>query len=165
MTTGTVVAIYLCSERSKPLASVSEVQAIPGRGLQGDRYFFGQGSFSRWPGEGRAASFIAGEVIDDVRATTGLELGNGCSRRNIETRGVDLRTLIGCTFRIGTVLFRGVRECPPCGYLERLLGQGLMHALHGRGGLRADVLEEGVMRTGDAIEVIAQSLDRSLTLK
>jgi MOSC domain-containing protein YiiM len=151
MSRGTVVAVYLCADRGLPLIAVPEVRAVVGKGLEGDRYFLNTGSMSRWPGAGRSVSLIAEEVIEDVLTGFGLDLRDGRSRRNVVTRGVDPNALIGRDFRIGTALFRGVRACDPCGYLERRIGPGLMEALRGRGGLRADVLEDGVIRPGDAV--------------
>ncbi len=152
--TGFVSAIYLAPSAGKALTPVTEVRALIGRGLEGDRYERGVGSFSRWPGTGRAVTLIEQEVIEAVLDETGLALDAGRSRRNIVTEGVRLNELVGKTFRIGTALFRGDRLAEPCGYLERRVGKGLMPALKGRGGLRADVLEEGVLRAGDGIAVV-----------
>jgi MOSC domain-containing protein YiiM len=132
---------------------VTEVRALIGRGLEGDRYERGIGSFSRWPGTGRAVTLIEQEVIESVLDETGLDLDSGRSRRNIVTEGVRLNELVGMNFRIGTVLFRGERLAEPCEYLQRRVGDGLMPALKGRGGLRADVLEEGIIRAGDGVVV------------
>jgi MOSC domain-containing protein YiiM len=148
---GLVRAIYLAPSAGVTLTAVTEVKALIGRGLEGDRYERGIGSFSRWPGTGRAVTLIEQEVIDSVLDETGLDLGTGRSRRNIVTEGVRLNDLVGKTFRIGTVLFRGERLAEPCAYLQRRIGEGLVEALKGRGGLRADVLEEGVLRAGDVI--------------
>jgi MOSC domain-containing protein YiiM len=153
MQDGTVVAIYLAPAAGEALSAVEEVLALPGRGLEGDRYALGKGSFSRWPGAGRAVTLIAQEVIESLRRESGLDLDNGRSRRNIVTLGVHLPDLVGRTFRIGAARFRGDRLAEPCGYLERRLGAGLVTALRGRGGLRADVLDEGVLRTGDRVVV------------
>ena len=152
---GRVVGIYLGAKAGQPLEAVEVVRAVPGHGLEGDRYFLGRGSMSRWPGAGRAVSLIEAEVIEAVGLDWGLNLSGGRSRRNIVTAGVALPELIGATFRIGTVLFRGVRACDPCGYLERRIGPGLVEALRGRGGLRAEVIEEGLLCVGDAVEVVA----------
>jgi hypothetical protein len=131
---GRVEAIYVAPKAGDPLTAAGEARALPGQGLEGDRYALGVGSFSRWPGAGRAVTLIAQEVIEAVAAETGLDLDRGRSRRNIVTRGVPLAELIGRTFRIGTALFRGERPAEPCGYLERRIGAGLMAALRGRGG-------------------------------
>ena len=146
--------IFIGPGRRVPLVEASEIRAVPGRGLEGDRYFAGIGSFSRWPGSGRAVSLIEAEAIDAVRAEHGIDLSAGHSRRNLVTRGVRLLDLDGRAFRIGTAAFRGVRPCAPCAYLERLVGPGTFDALKGRGGLRADVIEEGVIRAGDVLVLL-----------
>jgi MOSC domain-containing protein YiiM len=151
---GIVRAIYRAPAAGEALTEVGEVRALPGVGLEGDRYALGLGSFSRWPGTGRAVTLIEQEVIDAVLDETGLDLDAGRSRRNIVMTGVKLNELVGCTFRIGTAVFRGERLAEPCGYLERRIGPGLMQALAGRGGLRADVLEAGVVRVGDPLVVL-----------
>jgi MOSC domain-containing protein YiiM len=156
MTAGVVRSIFVAAGAGQPPLAVPCVRVVPGRGLEGDRYFDGQGSFSRWPGTGRAVTLIAWEVIDVVRREHGVDLDDGRSRRNVVTEGVDLLSLIGRRFRIGTALFRGERPCEPCGHLERCVGAELMAALKGRGGLRADVLEEGLFRPGDAVEVVGR---------
>jgi hypothetical protein len=38
MTPGIVVAIYLCPRVGQPLTPMPEVRAVPGQGLEGDRY-------------------------------------------------------------------------------------------------------------------------------
>jgi MOSC domain-containing protein YiiM len=146
-----VHAIYIAAARGLNLHSLSEVRAIAGQGLEGDRYQLGRGSFSRWLGDGRAVSLIAVETIGAISSETGLDLSSGRSRRNIVTRGVHLQELNGRRFRIGDAVFRGTRLCAPCTYLERLVGPGTFDALRGRGGLRADILESGMIRAGDEI--------------
>jgi MOSC domain-containing protein YiiM len=154
---GIVRAIYLAEAAGAALAETKEAKALIGRGLEGDRYERGVGSFSRWPGTGRAVTLIEQEVIDAVQDEAGLDLDSGRSRRNVVTEGIRLNELVGKTFRIGTALFRGERLAEPCEYLQRRVGDGLMAALKGRGGLRADVLEEGVIRAGDEILVVERA--------
>jgi MOSC domain-containing protein YiiM len=151
---GVVEAIYLAESAGAELVPVTQVRALVGQGLEGDRYARGAGSFSRWPGTGRAVTLIESEVIAEVADRHGLDLAGGRSRRNVVTRGVRLNALVGKRFRIGTVLFRADRLAEPCGYLEKRVGQGLQMVLKGRGGLRADVVEEGEIRVGDAVEVL-----------
>ena len=133
---------------------MDQVLAIAGAGLEGDRYQLGRGSFSRWPGDGRALSLIAAEAINAIFAETGLDLSDGRSRRNVVTRAVELAALNGRKFRIGEAIFRGTRLCTPCKYLERLVGPRAFDAMKGRGGLRADILQSGVIRAGDEIVVL-----------
>jgi len=55
---------------------------------------------------------------------------------------------------VGEVECLGRRLCEPCRHLERLEGDGLMRSLAGRGGLRADVLGEGLVTVGDPVVVL-----------
>ena len=72
------------------MVSVAQVRAVTGRGLEGDRYFHGRGSFSRWPGEGRDVTFVELEAIDAILRDHGVDLHEGRSRRNIVTAGGSL---------------------------------------------------------------------------
>jgi MOSC domain-containing protein YiiM len=152
--TGTVVAIYLTDKAGQSPRAVKEALAVAGRGLEGDRYFEGFGTFSRWPGEGRALSLIEQEALDDLSSAQGLDLTAGQHRRNLVTRGIDLTSLVGCQFRIGNAILRGTRECTVCGYLNRASGLKLAEALRGRGGLRADVIADGDISAGDTISAL-----------
>jgi MOSC domain-containing protein YiiM len=154
MHAGIVRAVYIAPVAKESMLAVPQILAVPGKGLEGDRYFLGCGSFSRWPGTGRDVSLIASEAIEAIRLASGIDLGDGRSRRNIVTEGVDLASLQGRRFRVGTALLQGVRECQPCLHLERLTEPGVFEALKGRGGWRAEVLEEGVIRVNDRIELM-----------
>jgi MOSC domain-containing protein YiiM len=151
---GTVRAIYVAAAVRAPMRPLTEVRAVVDRGLEGDRYFNGAGSFSRWPGSGRAVTLIEAEAIEATRAQFGIDLSDGRSRRNVVTSGIRLAELNGRKFRVGTALFRGTRECAPCKHLERLTEPGVEAALKGRGGLRAEILEGGVIRVGDVIQPV-----------
>jgi MOSC domain-containing protein YiiM len=157
MTTGILYGIWIAPRARESLVQVEQVRAVPGRGLEGDRYFFARGSFSRWPGGGRAVSLIAEETLEAVRAELGIDLRDGRSRRNLVTSGVTLTDLQNRTFCIGAAVFRGVRECQPCRYLEHVTEAGVFDALKGRGGVRADIIEEGIVRVGDTIELLLES--------
>jgi MOSC domain-containing protein YiiM len=151
---GEVVGIYITPGGSQPMQAVAEVKAVPGKGLEGDRYFRQVGTYSDKPGPHREVTLIAIEALDAVRREAGIRLAPGQSRRNITTRGVPLNDLVGQTFRLGEARVRGVRLCPPCQHLEGLTGlPGVMKALVDRGGLRVQVLTEGAIRVGDPIEL------------
>lgn len=150
---GVVEGIFLAPAGGAALAGAESARVLKG-GLEGDRYAAGKGSFSRWPGSGRAVTLIEAEVIEEVLAAADLDLAGGRSRRNVVTRGVRLLGLMGRRFRLGTALLHGDRPADPCAVLERHVGPGLMEALKGRGGLRATVLEEGEVRVGDAVGAV-----------
>lgn len=147
---GTLIRIFTAPEAGAPMTVRDAVRAVPGRGLDGDRYFAGAGSFSRWPGPRREVSLIAEEALAEMAHATGIALDPADSRRNLLTRGVPLNNLVRAEFRIGPVRLRGIRRCQPCKRLVRLTGHSdsLIPALVNRGGLRAQILTEGILCPG-----------------
>jgi MOSC domain-containing protein YiiM len=148
--TGTLVGIYTATGEAAPMEAHDEIVAIAGAGLAGDRYAASAGAFSDKPGGGREVTLIAREGIAAAN-DEGVTVGEHETRRNLVTEGVDLDQLVGRTFSVGEVVLRGVRDCPPCKYLEGLTRPGVLAALKGRGGLRADIVRAGVLRVGDEI--------------
>ncbi|MFB6107681.1 MAG: MOSC domain-containing protein [Haloplanus sp.] len=149
--TGTVLAIHVAPASAAPMESRSSVAAVAGRGLRGDRYFDGEGTFSDHPGGGRDLTLVEAEALDAVEREVGLSLDFDAHRRNFTTRGVALNHLVGETFRVGDVRCRGVRLCEPCAHLASLTGEDVVDPLTHRGGLRADVVEGGTVRAGDPV--------------
>ena len=140
-----VEGIYVSEKARRLPVGVDSARVVAGRGVEGDRYFLGKGSFSHWRGTGRALTLVEAEALEDAG------LGFAAARRNVVTRGVDLNSLVGRRFRIGDVECLGRRLCEPCKHLEKLEGDGLMRSLAGRGGLRADVLTDGSIAVGDEL--------------
>ncbi len=147
--TGTLVAIYTAAGEAAPMQTHREIAAIAGAGLAGDRYAASAGAFSDKPGGGREVTLIAREGI--TAANHDVPIAEDETRRNLVTEGVDLDAYVGRTFSIGEVVLRGVRDCPPCQYLEGLTRPGVLAALKGRGGLRAEIVRSGTLRVGDEI--------------
>lgn len=139
---GRVEAIVIAPAAEAPPTAVKRVRAIAGRGLEGDRYADGGGTFSPGPGGGRALTLIEGEVLDE------LGLASEQARRNVVTRGIRLNPLVGARFTVGGVECAGRRLCEPCAHLERLGEPGMLRALVHRGGLRADILTDGEIAVG-----------------
>lgn len=143
---GSVAGLFVAPEAEAPLVSVDSVAAVAGRGLGGDRYAAGRGTFSG-PGRGYQLTLVEAETLDD------LGLPWASARRNVVTRGASLNPLVGRRFHIGGVECIGRRLAEPCAHLEKLSGPGLLRPLVHRGGLRADILAGGTIRLGD--EVVA----------
>jgi len=145
---GMVESIYIASAAKAPMRRVEDVKAIPGAGLEGDRYASGTGTFSQ-PKPDRELTLIESEAIEALKRDYHVDIEPGTARRNIVTRGVALNHLVGREFRIGEVKVRGIRLCEPCEHLEKLTAEPLIKGLRHRGGLRAQVLTTGVIRHGD----------------
>ena len=151
MTNHNVYAIYITARKTEEPVQVSEARAVPGKGLEGDRYFDGQGTFPT--GIGRGVTLIEIEAITALKRESGIELKPGRSRRNIVTEGVALNHLVNKIFYVGAVQLKGIRLCEPCAHLEQLTTKGVHKGLIHRGGLRAEVLSEGIIHEGDSIQV------------
>jgi MOSC domain len=150
---GTVDLIALSAKAEGPMRSVSEAEAVEGRGLLGDRYERKAGTFSKPGGRGYDLTLVEAEALEELSAK-GVELAPIEARRNIVVRGIALDDLIGRRFRIGEVECYGQRRCEPCSHLERLTQPGVLRGLVHRGGLRADVLSSGRIRTGDSVAAL-----------
>lgn len=148
---GTVEAIHIAPESEVEVKPVDEVEAVAGRGLRGDRYFNGTGTFYETVDQGRDLTLIEAEAIAAIEREAAVELSPGSHRRNVTTRNVALNHLVGERFRVGTVRCEGIRLCEPCSHLESLTQPGVREALVHRGGLRADILDGGTLRVGDEI--------------
>jgi hypothetical protein len=141
---GVVEALVIAPAAEAPVRRVSAVTATPDRGLAGDRYARGGGTFASGR-PGSALTLIEAEVVEDLG---GPALDH---RRNVVVRGTDLNALVGRDFTVGEVRCRGRRLCEPCAHLDRLNGGGILRPLVHRGGLRADILSAGTIRVGDVL--------------
>ena len=144
-TAGIVEAIFTAARAEEPLHRSAAVEAVAGRGLAGDRYGEGRGTFSA-PGLGYELTLVDADVLDS------LELRWEDARRNIVTRGIALNGLVGRRFTIGDVVCVGRRLAEPCAHLETLSRPGLLRPLVHRAGLRADILEGGTISLGARVE-------------
>lgn len=146
-----VVSIHIAPTAAGPTRSVEAVRAVESRGLEGDRYWAGAGTYSGKPSPDRDVTLIELEAVEALARDYGIHLDPGEARRNIVTRGVALNHLVSREFTVGEVILRGLRLCDPCGHLERLTQPGVKGALTHRGGLRAQIVRGGTIRVGDPI--------------
>jgi MOSC domain-containing protein YiiM len=148
---GEVVSIHLIHAAGGKATSVAQAKALPGKGLEGDRYGAGVGSYSNKPGPSRELTLIEAEALEGLKRDDGLDLAPGDSRRNVVTRGVALNHLVDREFFVGEVRAKGIRLCEPCARLAALTDPKAHPGLIHRGGLRAQILTEGVIRVGDPL--------------
>src|SRR3989338_3141479 len=150
---GKVLGIFICPRAGLLMQSVPRVMAFADLGLECDRYSLRVGSWSK-PGvkPTRQVSLVAIEDISD--ANTSLEKGFSPQdpRRNILTEGVELNRMVNIEFLVGGVLMLGIKQCDPCARPSALVDKPFFaKALARRGGLIAEVLNDGVIRVGDGI--------------
>lgn len=150
---GCVEAIFIAPSGGDELHAVDDARLIEGKGIEGDRYFSGTGTWSKRSGTGRHVTLIEIEALEGAAREYGVELALHESRRNIVTRDVALNHLVGRRFRIGEAVLEGMRLAEPCKYLESRTQPGARKSFVHRGGLRADVIESGIVRVGDAVRM------------
>ena len=138
---------------------LQEARLVAGRGIEGDRYFLGIGTYSKLPAV-REVTLIQAEVLEALARNdpplqeSPIVLAPQEHRRNLTVVGVPLGHLVGRRFRVGAAVLRGARINFPCRYLEQLLDKPLFMALYNRGGLNCAIETGGVIRPGDVIESI-----------
>lgn len=144
-----------------PTFEVDKVEARAGKGLVGDRHFATPAHYDA------QVTFVAAEVFDLLRAAHGDSLSPVLMRRNVVVRGVPLNQLIGRTFSIETgegqqrttIRFEGRSHCAPCAWMDAMIAPGAQTMLRGRGGLRARILDDGVLGRGPALLAADLPLD------
>lgn len=150
---GVVEHIFIAPKSGEPMCELTQVAALRGCGLRGDRYMSRTGY---WCGVDECqVTFIEGEILDRIAEDHGLMLGQGQHRRNIVTRGIRLAQLLGKTFAVGDAVFEYDRPRPPCSHLQSLHSRAVVRVLFGqRGGIGARVVKSGLIRTQDEIFVL-----------
>jgi len=148
---GVVEGLYVAPDAEAPCQAVATAAAVAGRGLRGDRYFAGRGTFGGPGATGHELTLIEAEALDTLAEESGIAIDPAAARRNVVTRGVDLNALAGRRFTIGDVEIVGRRWCEPCAHLQRLTTPGVLRGLVHRGGLRADIVRGGTLSRGDEI--------------
>jgi hypothetical protein len=122
------------------IIEVERIQCVTAKGIAGDRFF----DFKKqYKGQ---ITFFEEEVYLDLCLQFGVwDRGPGAFRRNVITRGVRLSDLIGAEFELQGVRFFGNEECRPCYWMDLAFAPGVENALKGRGGLRAEILTDGIL--------------------
>jgi MOSC domain-containing protein YiiM len=126
---------------SHPNIAVDHVECVEGRGIRGDRFFEHKDNYKG------QITFFALEILEALRNELNLPDAQPCAtRRNVLISGADLNSLVGKQFEIQGIRFEGTEECKPCYWMDSALAPGAEKWLKGRGGLRARILNDGVLR-------------------
>jgi MOSC domain-containing protein YiiM len=154
MTQQQLVGIYIASQFGGLMSGHNSISVKAGRGIEGDRYFSDSGS-NRSSYKGQPdfeITLIESEVVSRFNEDMGYGFHESDFRRNLITKGVSLNSLEGCNFSINGIQMYGVRLCEPCASLQRRLGVSILPELMGKGGLRAQIKSNGIIRVGDRLD-------------
>lgn len=153
---GVLTEIWMTSEAAAPMRRVPSARLLAGRGLEGDRYALGGGTWAQYPDLEKQLTLIDAADVAAVAAEVGVPLTPGDTRRNLVTAGVDLPALVGRWFAVGDALLFGVKRCPPCTHLERLTGIRLVKAMVHRGGINAAVFAGAPVAEGALVRPVSE---------
>ena len=153
---GKLLSINIAQSEGGEMITVEEIQAVPGKGLKGDRYYVLNETLSENSEPETEITLIEIEAIEALQREKGIHLSPKDSRRNLVTLQVPLNHLVGKEFRVGEVTLRGVELCEPCKHLAKMTQPDVLPGLIHRGGLRANILQGGMIHKGDIIEELKQ---------
>ena len=133
-------------ERKAPMVELTDVAAIAGRGLQGDRYSGKNGK--------RQVTLIQGEHLTAIASFLGQDnVAPALLRRNLVVTGINLIALKDKQFRVGGALLEYTGLCHPCSAMEATFGAGGYNAVRGHGGITARIIETGIIAVGDLVKI------------
>ena len=141
-----------------PTTDAGHVELVAGKGIVGDR-FFGKAAHMD-----AAVTVFAIEALEEIAAELGTEpLDPLLTRRNVFLRGAQLAPLLGHDFALESrgdlVRLKAGRPAHPCVWMDQVLAPGAHKAMRGRGGVRCQVLADGVLHRGPAVLISPVPLD------
>ena len=151
--TGKVIAVCISERKGTQKTEVPSINLIPGWGIENDAHA------GNWH---RQVSLLSLEKIEAFRAK-GANVDFGAFGENIVAEGFDFRALpVGTRFRIGDVLLELTqigKECHTHCAIYHQVGDCIMP----REGVFTEVLEGGIVKAGDTIEMIEADPARAFT--
>jgi MOSC domain-containing protein YiiM len=134
-----------------PLVEVPMIECVAGHGIRGDRFYDYRDNYKG------QITFFSFETFEKLANHFGLtNKSAGTVRRNVIVSGINLNDLIGEEFAIQGVQLRGTAHSKPCYRMNHAVADGAEEFLRGNGGLRAQILSDGVIAVGDAHLVLAE---------
>lgn len=151
----TIKHIYIAKTAGAALQTLSCANLVAGQGIQGDRYFNQQGSFSASQKHDPSTelTLIEQEQIDHFNKQYKRRYAYADFRRNIITEGIELNALVGKTFTLGKIRLKGIMLCEPCAQLAETLDPLVLPQLLNKGGLRAQILSSGEIKLAEPIRI------------
>jgi MOSC domain-containing protein YiiM len=146
---GEAARLFVAAARHRPMLEQAEVHAVANRGFEGCAH--GRA------GSPRQVLLVEGETLRE------FGLSPGTVRENITTEGIRLAELeAGRRLRVGgEAVLEVTVPCEPCDHMEAIR-LGLKGRLQGRRGILCRVIESGLIRRGDVLEVIELAATRSV---
>ena len=131
-----------------PVVNVNEIEVILGKGIVGDRYFLENNE------KRKQITLIEIENINFYNKISQTNISAIKFRRNIVTEGISLNNLLNKEFFVGKIKLKAHDLCRPCKPLQESLNQkNLVKHFLLKGGLRCEILSNGIISIGDTIKI------------
>lgn len=135
-----VANLFLCLVHRFPMKEIEEAEAVQNKGLKG--------CIHGRPDSKRQVSLM------DIETLQKLGIPPGAVKENVTIRGLDFQRLEpGQHLRIGGSVLEIMLPGDPCSRMDEIR-QGLQEELRGQRGWLCRVIEGGIIRRGDRIEVL-----------
>jgi MOSC domain-containing protein YiiM len=133
-----------------------QIEVVPGEGIMGDRYFRGDKKYEadKYTRAPREITLISSEALDSCAQEYSTRITAAMLRRNLLTEGINLNNLVGKKFRVGEVELEGLELCEPCQHISQMNDLPLIKWMVHRAGLRARILNRGIIQKNDAINLV-----------
>ncbi len=148
-----VLKICIAQKASATPILKDKINAIKGMGIEGDRYYLGQGHWSDKNKPHQQISLIESENIDFINLHFKNKFSYQDFRRNIITKNIRLNKLIGQKITVGESLLKVIKLRHPCLYLAKLLKEDkeLVRHLRLKGGIACEIIKSGTIKNNDKI--------------
>ena len=141
-----VISVNISERKGERKHPVPEIRLKLRHGIVGDAHA------GDWH---RQISLLAEESVDTMRSASPVPLDSGVFAENINTRGINLKSLpVGARLRIGQTEVEVTqigKECHSDCAIKKAVGRCVMPTE----GIFAVVVKEGAVRAGDEIEVLS----------
>ena len=119
------------------------------KGIINDRYY------ENFKEKYEQVTLIESEKISDFNNNIKRKFNYKDFRRNIITTGINLNKMINKKIQINNVVLKIHQLCQPCRYLQNKLSvDNLVKLLTDKGGVRAEIVQSGIISTFDEIKII-----------
>ena len=143
-----VFKIGIAKNDDQRIEEVKQISLIAGKGILGDLHFH------EYNDARKQLTLIESENIDYYNKSFNLNIPYLSFKRNIITKGIQLNDLVGKKLLIGKIELRGIDLCRPCKNLQEILKQNnIIKEFLRKGGLRCEILNNGIINVGDLIKV------------
>ena len=119
------------------------------KGIINDRYY------ENFKKKYEQVTLIESEKISNFNNNIKRKFNYKDFRRNIITTGIDLNKMINKKIQINNVVLKIHQLCQPCRYLQNKLSvDNLVKLLTNKGGVRAEIVQSGIISTFDEIKIV-----------